>query len=176
MDEQAKQPLSQSTQNLKTILMDVAICFLSALLVSGSLYFFSNYNRFAPGGVTGFASIIGSTIAGAVDGDVTTYMSILMFSFNLPIFVLVAIFCLDSLSRHSGCAICGFGGLLCCLGSSLSGFHRNLGGPMCLDWRMGRFSDCDQIVPLSFGDDPCGRILAGMMFAPDSNSCLFWGG
>ena len=93
MDEQAKQPLSQSTQNLKTILMDVAICFLSALLVSGSLYFFSNYNRFAPGGVTGFASIIGSTIAGAVDGDVTTYMSILMFSFNLPIFVLVAIFC-----------------------------------------------------------------------------------
>ncbi len=93
MDEQAKQPLSQSTQNFKTILTDVAICFLSALLVSGSLYFFSNYNRFAPGGVTGFASIIGSTIAGAVDGDVTTYMSILMFSFNLPIFVLVAIFC-----------------------------------------------------------------------------------
>lgn len=93
MDEKSKPLISQPQQTLKTIALDVAICFFSALLVSGSLYFFSNYNQFAPGGVTGFASIIGSTIASAVDGDVTTYMSILMFAFNLPIFLLVAIFC-----------------------------------------------------------------------------------
>ena len=76
-----------------TILVDVLICFIAALLVSGSLYFFSNYNNFAPGGVTGFASIIGSKIAAAGVGDVTVNMTILMFSFNLPIFILVAIFC-----------------------------------------------------------------------------------
>lgn len=84
-------------QNAKTIAMDIFVCFLSALLVSSSLYFFSNYNRFAPGGVTGCASILASLIAKTSD-DVTLYMSILMFAFNLPIFTLVAIFC----SRKTG--------------------------------------------------------------------------
>ena len=74
------------------ILIDLAICFISALLVSGSLYYFSNYNRFAPGGVTGFASIIGSWLAKAGIGEVTVNMSILMFTFNLPIFFLLAMF------------------------------------------------------------------------------------
>lgn len=76
----------------KIWLTDIFVCFVSAVLVSASLYYFSNYNRFAPGGVTGFASIIGSWIAEDGLGDVTTNMSILMFAFNLPIFVLVAIF------------------------------------------------------------------------------------
>lgn len=80
------------TQNAKTVLTDVFVCFISALLVSGSLYYFSNYNQFAPGGVTGFASIVGSLIASKGVGDVTLNMSILMFSFNLPIFILVAVF------------------------------------------------------------------------------------
>ena len=84
-------------QNAKTIAMDIFVCFLSALLVSSSLYFFSNYNQFAPGGVTGCASILASLIARTSD-DVTLYMSILMFAFNLPIFTLVAIFC----SRKTG--------------------------------------------------------------------------
>ena len=84
-------------QNAKTIAMDIFVCFLSALLVSSSLYFFSNYNQFAPGGVTGCASILASLIAKTSD-DVTLYMSILMFAFNLPIFTLVAIFC----SRKTG--------------------------------------------------------------------------
>ena len=75
----------------KTILMDVLTCLLSAILVSGSLFFFSNYNHFAPGGVTGFASIIGSILHDFGIGDVTLNMSILMFTFNLPIFILVAI-------------------------------------------------------------------------------------
>lgn len=75
----------------KTIFLDVLTCLLSAILVSGSLFFFSNYNQFAPGGVTGFASIIGSILHDFGIGDVTLNMSILMFVFNLPIFILVAI-------------------------------------------------------------------------------------
>ncbi len=84
---------NQKIKSVKTICADVLICFLSALLVSGSLYYFSNYNHFAPGGVTGFASIIGSLLYDLNIGkDVTMNMSILMFAFNLPIFLLVAIF------------------------------------------------------------------------------------
>lgn len=79
-------------KNVKVLLMDILVCFLSALLVSSSLYYFSNYNRFAPGGVTGFASIIGSFLADGGLGDVTLNMSILMFAFNLPIFLLLAVF------------------------------------------------------------------------------------
>lgn len=76
----------------KTLFLDILTCFLAALLVSGSLFFFSNYNRFAPGGVTGFASIVGSLLHDLAGiGDVTTNMSVLMFVFNLPIFILVAI-------------------------------------------------------------------------------------
>lgn len=81
-----------TSKNVKVLLMDIFVCFLSALLVSASLYYFSNYNRFAPGGVTGFASIIGSFLNDMGIGDVTLNMSILMFTFNLPIFLLVAVF------------------------------------------------------------------------------------
>ncbi|MBP3422484.1 MAG: YitT family protein [Clostridia bacterium] len=92
--EQITATKNESTQkdSFAKILADIGICFLAALLVSGSLYYFSNYNKFAPGGVTGFASIIGSWIAAAGLGDVTMNMSILMFAFNLPIFGLVAYF------------------------------------------------------------------------------------
>ncbi|MBR2646759.1 MAG: YitT family protein [Clostridia bacterium] len=76
---------------LNIIFKDILVCFISAILVSGSLYYFSNYNRFAPGGVTGFASIIGSLISDAGIGDVTLNMSILMLTFNVPIFIMVAL-------------------------------------------------------------------------------------
>ena len=86
-------------QSAKTLAGDLLICLLSAVLVSGSLYYFSNYNHFAPGGVTGFASILGSWfVTLGLGSDVTLNMSILMFLFNLPIFTLVAIFC----SRKTG--------------------------------------------------------------------------
>ena len=82
---------TEEKTSFKKLAADVGICLLAALLVSGSLYYFSNYNQFAPGGVTGFASIIGSLIADAGLGDVTLNMSILMFAFNLPIFFFVAL-------------------------------------------------------------------------------------
>ncbi len=103
MDENQEKTKKQGTMsalNKKTLQMvatDIFVCLLSALLVSSSLYYFSNYNNFAPGGITGFASILGSLLAPTLD-DVTLYMSILMFAFNLPIFLLVAIFC----SRKTG--------------------------------------------------------------------------
>ena len=78
---------NQKLKKAKTILTDIFVCFLSAVLVSGSLYYFSNYNHFAPGGVTGFASILGSFLHKfGIGNDVTLNMSILMFTFNLPIF------------------------------------------------------------------------------------------
>ena len=85
--------VSPQKESFRKLAIDVAICFISALLVSGSLYYFSNYNQFAPGGVTGFSSIIGSLLAEAGLWDVTVNMSILMFAFNLPIFCLVAVYC-----------------------------------------------------------------------------------
>lgn len=80
-----------------TIVFDVFICFISALLVSASLYYFSNYNRFAPGGITGIASILGSLTADYF-GEVTLNMSIFMLLLNVPIFIFAVIF----VSRKTG--------------------------------------------------------------------------
>ncbi len=80
-----------------TILLDIFVCFLAALLVSASLYYFSNYNNFAPGGVTGIASILAS-LTESKFGEMTMNMSIFMLVLNIPIFVLAAIF----VSRKTG--------------------------------------------------------------------------
>lgn len=74
---------------VKTILIDLLTCLLAALCVAGSLYFFSNYNAFAPGGVTGFASIFATLLHA---GDISSNMSLFMILLNTPIFILVAIF------------------------------------------------------------------------------------
>ncbi len=89
--QQPNQQNANAKNTAKTLLIDLAVCFIAALLVSSSLFYFSNYNHFAPGGVTGFASIIGSFIANKTGGDVTVWMSGLMVAFNAPIFLLVAL-------------------------------------------------------------------------------------
>ena len=92
MDTEKKVVKPQKEGVLK-IFGDIAVCLIAALLVSGSLYYFSNYNKFAPGGVTGFASIISAWLVKSdICKDVTATMSILMFAFNLPIFFLVAVY------------------------------------------------------------------------------------
>ena len=91
-------PEKQDDWRPKTILLDLATCLLAALLGSFSLFYFSNYNNFAPGGVTGLASIVGNFLHTLGVGETTSNMSILMFAFNAPIFVLVAIF----VSRKTG--------------------------------------------------------------------------
>lgn len=91
-------PAQTDDWHIKTLLVDLGTCFLAALLVSFSLFYFSNYNNFAPGGVTGLASIVGNFLSTLGVGEVTTNMSILMVVFNAPIFILVAIF----VSRKTG--------------------------------------------------------------------------
>lgn len=91
-------PEKQDDWRPKTILLDLATCLLAAVLVSFSLFYFSNYNNFAPGGVTGLASIVGNFLHSLGVGETTSNMSILMFAFNAPIFILVAIF----VSRKTG--------------------------------------------------------------------------
>ena len=78
----------------KNVAVDLGICLLAAACVSGSLYFFSNYNSFVPGGVTGVASLLASLLAEFFPslGDVSTILSVLILVLNIPIFVLVAIF------------------------------------------------------------------------------------
>ena len=66
------------------ILSDIAVCLIAAALVACSLYYFSNFNHFAPGGVTGLASMIGY-ISGV-------NMGVFMLLFNLPLFILVVVF------------------------------------------------------------------------------------
>ena len=82
---------------VSTLLVDVLTCIVAAALVAGSLFYFSNYNNFAPGGVTGLATITAFLFAGE-SGDLTQHMSLLMVLFNLPIFLLVAVF----VSRKTG--------------------------------------------------------------------------
>ena len=73
----------------QTVLIDVFTCLLAALCVAGSLYYFSNYNAFAPGGITGFASIFATLLHA---GEISSNMSLFMVLLNTPIFILVAIF------------------------------------------------------------------------------------
>lgn len=91
-------PAQKDDWRIKTLLIDLSICLLAAILVSFSLFYFSNYNNFAPGGVTGLASIVGNFLYSLGFGEVSSNMSILMFAFNAPIFILVAIF----VSRKTG--------------------------------------------------------------------------
>ena len=52
MDEQTQTPKAELPRHkddwsAKTLAMDFLTCFIAALLVSASLYYFSNYNGFA---------------------------------------------------------------------------------------------------------------------------------
>ncbi|MBO5334849.1 MAG: YitT family protein [Clostridia bacterium] len=91
-------PETRDDWHPKTLLADFGVCLLAALLVSFSLFFFSNYNNFAPGGVTGLASILGNLLSSLEIGETTLNMSILMFAFNAPIFAMVAL----CVSRKTG--------------------------------------------------------------------------
>lgn len=82
--------LSKEKITFKSVAFDLFICFISAVCVAGSLYFFSNYNDFAPGGVMGIASLLATLTSG--ENDMTHYMSVLLIVLNLPIFILAAIF------------------------------------------------------------------------------------
>ena len=70
----------------KTIIADIFLAILAGFIVGSAYHIFQNSNSFAPGGVGGLATITHHLIGGVVD------WSILMLSFNLPIFILLIIF------------------------------------------------------------------------------------
>ena len=71
---------------LRELLFDIFYTALAGFIVGTAYHFFQNSNGFAPGGVGGLATITHHLIEGKIGW---TY---LMLGFNLPIFVLVAIF------------------------------------------------------------------------------------
>ena len=69
---------------VKHFICDILYAMMAGIVVGTAYHFFQNSNGFAPGGVGGLATITHHLIGGKVD------WSILMISFNLPIFVLVS--------------------------------------------------------------------------------------
>ena len=69
---------------VKNFICDILYAMMAGIVVGTAYHFFQNSNGFAPGGVGGLATITHHLIGGRVD------WSILMISFNLPIFVLVS--------------------------------------------------------------------------------------
>ena len=73
-------------QEFYKLTVDILYAVVAGIIVGTAYHFFQNSNGFAPGGVGGLATITHHLIDGAIGW---TY---LMLSFNLPIFILVAIF------------------------------------------------------------------------------------
>ena len=71
---------------LKEFTVDVLTAVVAGIIVGTAYHFFQNSNGFAPGGVGGLATITHHLIGGRIS------WSILMITFNLPIFILVSIF------------------------------------------------------------------------------------
>jgi uncharacterized membrane-anchored protein YitT (DUF2179 family) len=79
--------------SFRVIMMDLLVCFVGAFLVSFAFFYFSNYNEFAPGGVAGIATMVGSLLAKYGIGEVTLNMGLIMFGVNLPLLVMLTIWC-----------------------------------------------------------------------------------
>ena len=84
--------------SFSVIMMDLLVCFVGAFLVSFAFFYFSNYNDFAPGGVAGIATMVGDLLAKYGIGEVTLNMGLIMFGVNLPLLVMLTIWC----ERKSG--------------------------------------------------------------------------
>jgi uncharacterized membrane-anchored protein YitT (DUF2179 family) len=73
-------------KNAKEWLFDILYVIMAGAIVGTAYYFFQNSNGFAPGGVGGLATITHYLLNGGIS------WSVLMITFNLPIFILVSIF------------------------------------------------------------------------------------
>ena len=71
---------------VKQYALDALFAVTAGLIVSIAYYFFQNSNGFAPGGVGGLATITYYLL------DYQVRWALLMLAFNIPIFLLVAIF------------------------------------------------------------------------------------
>lgn len=72
--------------NLKQIVIDLLTAIIAGSIVSFAYYFFQNSNGFAPGGVGGLATITYYLL------NYNVAWAYIMLAFNIPIFILVAIF------------------------------------------------------------------------------------
>ena len=73
-------------ENLLSLVFDILTAIIAGVIVGTAYHFFQNSNGFAPGGVGGLATITHYLLSDKVS------WSILMLAFNLPIFVLLAVF------------------------------------------------------------------------------------
>lgn len=73
-------------ENLLSLIFDILTAIIAGVVVGTAYHFFQNSNGFAPGGVGGLATITHYLLSDKVS------WSILMLAFNLPIFVLLAVF------------------------------------------------------------------------------------
>lgn len=71
-------------KQIKELSFDILIAIVAGIIVGTAYYFFQNSNGFAPGGVGGLATITHHLISDKVS------WSVLMVTFNLPIFILVS--------------------------------------------------------------------------------------
>ena len=69
---------------VRDFIFDILYAIMAGVVVGTAYHFFQNSNGFAPGGVGGLATITHHLLEGRID------WSILMVTFNLPIFVLVS--------------------------------------------------------------------------------------
>lgn len=69
---------------VRNFIFDILYAIMAGVVVGTAYHFFQNSNGFAPGGVGGLATITHHLLEGRID------WSILMVTFNLPIFVLVS--------------------------------------------------------------------------------------
>ena len=72
-------------QKIKNIGIDICVAVIAGMITGTAYYFFQNSNNFAPGGVSGLATLTHQFIKNSNWG-------LLLVMFNLPIFILVSIF------------------------------------------------------------------------------------
>lgn len=76
--------MKKKKSGIKNLIFDILCATAAGIIVGSAYYFFQNSNGFAPGGVGGLATITHHLLANRIS------WSILMVSFNLPIFILVS--------------------------------------------------------------------------------------
>ena len=75
-----------SKNAVKELTLDILMAIIAGIIVGSAYHFFQNSNGFAPGGVGGLATITTHFLGGKVS------WSVLMVTFNLPIFILLSAF------------------------------------------------------------------------------------
>ena len=75
--------MKKALQEKNVIIFDILYAMMAGIVVGTAYHFFQNSNGFAPGGVGGLATITHHFLSGKIS------WSVLMVTFNLPIFILV---------------------------------------------------------------------------------------